>query len=122
MIRRVHALMLALLVASAPAALTACELMCAAADAGREAPTDSCHSHQSRAPISIASGGHVCGHGDALPVAPGKMTAHGASGPATAVTSRLSLFDFDAAGIQHRSPRVAASPPGPPTAATHLRI
>lgn len=122
MIRRVHGLMLALFVASAPAALTACELMCAAADAGREALTHSCHSQQSRAPISIASGGHVCGHGDALPAAPGKMTGHGASGPATAFTSPLFLFDFDAAGIQHRSPRVTASPPGPPKAATPLRI
>jgi hypothetical protein len=122
MILRATALMLALMVASAPAALAACELLCAAADSGREAPTHSCHSPRPGDQISIAGGAHVCGHGDALPVAPGKMTAQGASGAATAVTSPLFLFDFDAAGIQHRSPRVAASPPGPPKAATHLRI
>lgn len=122
MIRRVSALMLALMVASAPAALTACELMCAAADTGREASTHSCHSQPSGAPISVSivSGVHVCGHGDALPAAPGKMTAHGASGPATAVASPV--FLFDAADIQYWSPRVTAFPPGPPKGALPLRI
>lgn len=120
MIRRVSALMLAMFVASAPAALTTCELMCAAADASREAPTHSCHPQQSGVPISIASDVHVCGHGDGLPAAPEKMTAHGASSPATAVASPL--FLFDAAGIQNRFPRVTASPPGPPKGAVPLRI
>ena len=122
MIRRVSALVFALMVASAPAALTACELTCAAADTGGEAPTHSCHSQASGAPISVSivSGVHVCGHGDALPAAPGKMTAHGAPSPAIAVTSPL--FLFDAAGIQNRSRRVTAFPPGPPNGTVQLRI
>ena len=122
MIRRVNALMLALMVASAPAALTACELMCAAADTGRETPTHSCHPQPSGAPVSISigSGLHVCGHGDALPAAPGKVTAHGAPSPAIGVTSPL--FLFGAADIQHWSPRFPPSPPSPPNAAVPLRI
>ena len=120
MIRRVSGLMLALFVASAPAALTACELMCAAADASHETPTHSCHSQQPGTPISIASAVHVCGHGDALPPAPGKMTAHGVPNAAAAIAAPL--FLSDAARMKNRSPHVTSSPPGPPTGAGQLRI
>jgi hypothetical protein len=120
MIRRISGLVLAVSVASAPAALTACELMCAAADASHETRTHSCHSQQPGAPISIASGVHVCGHGDALPPASGKVTAHGA--PNAAVAIAAPLFLSDAAGMKNRSPRVTSSPPGPPTGAGQLRI
>ena len=120
MIRRVGAFLLAVVVTSAPAALTACELMCAAADTGREAPTHSCHSPQPGVPISIAGDVHVCGHGDALPAAPGKMTAQGAPSPAMAALAPL--FLFHAAGVPGPSPRVKSSPPGPLKATTQLRI
>lgn len=120
MIRRISGLVLAVFVASAPAALTACELTCAAADASHETPTHSCHSQRPDAPISIASGVHVCGHGDALPPAPGNMTAYGAPNAAAAIAAPL--FLADAARLQSRVPHVTSSPPGPPTGAGQLRI
>lgn len=121
MVRRLGAFVLALVLTGAPAALTACELACAAHDDGRGAPTHSCHSSEPEGTTSITSGGvHVCGHGDELPAASGKVMPPGAPGPAIAAV--VSPFSFDGDGVSGRARAVASSPPGPPKLVTHLRI
>lgn len=123
MVRRLAAFALALVVAGAPSVLTACELACAAHDDGGGAPTHRCHSSQSEDTTSITritSGVHVCGHGDELPAASGKLMPEGAPGPAIAAVHSPSLPAGE--GISGHSREVGSSPPGPPKLVTHLRI
>jgi hypothetical protein len=120
MVRRLKAFILALVVTGGPAAILACELMCVGQDDSRGGPTHTCHPAKPADTASTISAVHACGHDDALPAALGKMTPHGAAGPAIVATA--SQFLLDAAGIQRHSPRVTSSPPGLPKAARPLRI
>ena len=123
MVRRLGAFVLVLVVAGAPSVLTACELVCAAHDDGGGAPTHSCHSSEPEGTASITkinSGVHVCGHGDELPAASGKMMPQGAPSPAIAAAASPFLLDRD--GISGCFQSVTSLPPGPPTLITPLRI
>ena len=123
MVRCLGGFVLALVVASAPSALTACELVCAAHDDGGGVPAHTCHSSESDDTTSttrITSGVHVCGHGDELPAASGKLMPEGAPGPAIAAAA--SPFLLAGNGVSGRSRAVTSSPPSPPKLATHLRI
>jgi hypothetical protein len=123
MVRRLGAFVLALVVTGAPAVLIACELACAAHDDGGGAQTHSCHSSESEGTTSITriSGGvHVCGHGDELPAASGKILPQDAPGPAIAAVH--SPFLLAGEGISGHSREVASSLPGSPKLVPHLRI
>ena len=120
MVRRVQAFIVALVVTTGPAAILACELLCIGQDDSRGGPTHTCHATKPADTRSAINAVHACGHGDALPVAPGKLTAQGAASPATVAAAPESLLDV--AGILRRSSRLTSSPPGPPKAAPPLRI
>ena len=120
MARRLQAFVFALVITTGPAAILACELMCMGQDDSRGAQTHACHPVNPAHTGSAVNAVHACGHADALPVALGKMTAHGPASPAIAATARH--WPPDAASLPLRSSRVTASPPGPPKAAPPLRI
>jgi hypothetical protein len=120
MARRLPAFILALVVTTGPAAILACELTCMGQDSSRGGPSHTCHPAKPADTASTINAVHACGHGDGLPAALGKMTAQGVAGPA--IVAAAPQFLLDAAGIPRRSSRVASSPPGPPKAATPLRI
>lgn len=65
--RTLTAVTLALVVAGAPAALTACEIVCAAHDSHSEAAAHSCHRTQPSDGPLIDAGVQVCGHDEELP-------------------------------------------------------
>jgi hypothetical protein len=121
MVRRLQAFILALVVTTGPAAVLACELTCVGQDDSRGGPSHTCHPAKPADTTATINAVHVCGHGDGLPAALGKMTTQGAAGGAIVATAPQLLLN--AAGIPRRSPRVTSSPPGPPKAATTpLRI
>jgi hypothetical protein len=64
---RLGAWLLVLVVAGAPAALTACEIVCAAHDSHSEAAAHSCHRTQPSDGPLIDVGVQVCGHDEELP-------------------------------------------------------
>jgi hypothetical protein len=77
MARRVGALLFVFLVAGAPAALTACQIACAAHDSHRSADAwrpHSCHGTQPADGPAIGAGAHICGHDEELPAAASAFT------------------------------------------------
>jgi hypothetical protein len=111
---------LALFVAGAPAALTACELMCASAGAESHATGHSCHEAQSPGTTSVGGGAHRCGHGDALPVSSAKLAPQEAPVPDLAPITLAAYYLAGAAPLRPFSS--AASPLDHPKLITQLRI
>ena len=126
MVRRVGAFLLALVVTGAPAALTACELGCAAhggdsSHGDANAPLHSCHdTHSEGSTTSVSSRVHVCGHGDALPTAPGNPTLQTA--PTPTVAAIVPTPHLDPERLLRRSQTISSSPSGHSKVTTPLRI
>src|SRR5688500_4923815 len=81
-VRRLGALIIAVIVAAAPSALTACELMCAQQAAAPSAPAHTCHDTppaDEGGPV-VSAAPHACGHVSELPSASAKLsqTSHDA--------------------------------------------
>lgn len=117
MVRRIAGLVLALLVAGAPAALTACELLCASHDVQ---PAHACHESQPAGTTSVTGGLDVCGHGDVLPEAAGALT------PQSPPVSTLAVIVLPQPAHTQRVPlsvlAVAPFRSDPLTLKTQLRI
>lgn len=115
--QRVAALVIALMVAGAPAALIACELLCAAPDGQ---PSHACENGQPAGTTSVTGAVHACGHDDALPEASGMVTPQ--SSPVAMVVAVMSPQPFHAQGAGPRLVVVASVLPASPTLKTQLRI
>jgi hypothetical protein len=105
---RLVALAIALIVAAAPVALTACELMCAAhGAAASQAPAHACYDTEpdtDGAP-AIAAPPHGCGHVAVLPSA-AKSTGTSAEAlrPATDIVGLLRTVTTDGGQVAHPPP------------------
>lgn len=118
MSRRLGALLLVLVVAGAPAALTACEIVCAARDSHAPAAAHSCHRTQPSDGPLIGAGVQVCGHDEGLPEA----AAQGNPPPVLAAAIVTpSIFSSPGDGL-HRVHVGVSSLPVPLTRPTPLRI
>jgi hypothetical protein len=119
MARRLGTLLLALVVTGAPAALTACEIVCAARDS-RSLPggsaAHSCHRTQPPDGPGIGTGAQNCGHDEELPAAAAQAAPP--SAPAVAVLTSTPLPSME--GAFH--PAQVVSSPGHPRLPTPLRI
>jgi hypothetical protein len=108
MAARLVALAIAVIVAAAPVALTACELMCAASDtAASPAPAHTCHEiepDQAGGP-AIAAPPHACGHVAVLPSA-AKFTGTSAEAwlPATNAVSLIRAITTEVGHAAHGPP------------------
>lgn len=124
MSRRLGALLLVLVVAGAPAALTACEIVCAARDShaaadGSGSAAHSCHGTRPSDGPLIGTGVQICGHDEELPAAAAAQTAPPLVAAVAILTpSILSSVD----GVLHRVHLVVPSPPGHPQLPVPLRI
>lgn len=124
MIRRLAALVLALVVTGAPASLIACEILCAAradrASHSDAAAPHSCHATQpAGTAAAVTTGVHVCGHGEELPATTAKVVPQAAPAPGDAIAAVPFLLHT---GVSHRFLTAASLPPGPSKLLTPLRI
>jgi len=120
MYSRLGALLLAMIVLGAPVSLTVCEVMCAArTDAGTA--RHSCHqTRPTGTHDALSSHGHICGHGDELPVA-SRGTGDDQPMPAPAVIVVASL-SIGATGMAPFAQLTAKSPPSHRHALVPLRL
>lgn len=111
--------MLALVVSGAPAALTACEIVCAVRDThAADEAAHSCHGTQPSDAPGIDSGVRVCGHDEALPAAASQTALLVALAPAPQAPAIVVSLD----DVLPRVPVVASSAPGHPRLPVPLRI
>ena len=89
--RRLTAFAIAAFVAAAPAALNACELVCAAQEAATETVEHSCHGPEPQESTArIAAAPHLCGHVEGLPPASGQLKKDpSAAAPFVAATALI---------------------------------
>lgn len=122
MSRRLGALLLVSVVATAPAVLTACEIVCAVRDshrlAGHSAPAGhSCHGTQPSHRPGLEAGVQVCGHDEALLSA---SQAPAFSIPPLVVAAPSMFVSLGDA--PHRAHVVVSSPPGHYKVQVPLRV
>ena len=94
--RRLAAAAFVFVLVGAPAALTACELVCAIADAAPagNSPSHSCHGTQPPEGPAFSAGVHACGHSSELPEAKTAASVTAAPGAAAApVSARIAAPD-----------------------------
>ncbi len=94
---RLAALLMAIVVGAAPAALTACEIVCASVpvESAAAPSAHSCHGTTHTEGLSMAAGTHACGHEEAMPPA-GKIPP-----PDVAVSPGMSV-SLPAQGVSTR--------------------
>jgi hypothetical protein len=115
-------LLLVSVIAAAPIALTACEIVCAVRDShqptGHSAPAGhSCHRTQPTQGPAVDAGVRICGHDETLPA--GSQAVLLSMPALAALTPSLVVSPGDAS---HRSHIVALSPIGPSGPPVPLRI
>ena len=125
MVRRLATLTLTLVLAAAPSALAACELLCASRDqeavaSGAGHAHHACHEPSDAVTLSIGAGVHNCGHADGLPASSAKQPTQDA--PLPAVASFVTMIAVRGPGFSVE-PRFGVSPPSDTSGLiTQLRI
>jgi hypothetical protein len=120
MSQRLGALLLMLVVAGAPAALTVCEIVCAARGSQSSSVAHSCHGTQPSYGAHIDAGAQLCGHEDALPTAAMQAMLLLASPPAVAGAGHTLNAHED--GTIHRAHAITSSPADSSSLPRPLRI
>jgi hypothetical protein len=120
MSQRLGAWLLVLVVVGAPAALTVCEIVCAARDSRSSSVAHACHRTQPSDDAHIDAGAQLCGHEDALPTAARQVMLLLASPPGVAVTAHALIAHADS--TIHRAHAITSSLPDSSGLPRPLRI